>query len=189
MHVLLIDNYDSFTFNLVHYLESFDCKVTVKRNDEVTLTDLFKKDALILSPGPGLPADAGQLMLILKDAIGTIPILGVCLGMQAIALTFGDNLYNQANVKHGVQELCSQCSESILYVDIPTQFKVGLYHSWAVQLAFDSPLMATSFSQDSVLMSLEHKELPIFGLQYHPESIMTEVGKQIIFNFLAHLKK
>ena len=92
MHVLLIDNYDSFTFNLVHYLESFDCKVTVKRNDEVTLTDLFEKDALILSPGPGLPADAGQLMLILKDAIGTIPILGVCLGMQAIALTFGDNL-------------------------------------------------------------------------------------------------
>lgn len=184
--VLLLDNFDSFTYNIAHYLESCDVVVDVIDNEQVDLNMLNDYDALVLSPGPGLPIQAGKLMDVINLGMASnLPILGICLGMQAIALHFNDHLFNQQLVKHGVAELITQTSaKSALFQGLPEQFEVGLYHSWAVDVQDDSPLIVTSLSETNIVMSLEHQSAPIYGVQFHPESIMTPDGRTIIENFL-----
>jgi anthranilate synthase component II len=184
LKILLLDNYDSFTFNLFHYLEGLNCEVIVSRNDEILIDEIAVFDKIILSPGPGLPNQAGLMMEIINRYAFSKPFLGVCLGMQALAESFGDELYNLKEVRHGVASKISIVNSSLLFENLPLNFEVGLYHSWAVQLKEDSPFKATSFSEDGVLMSFEHKTLPIYGVQFHPESILTEHGKEILKNFI-----
>lgn len=187
LKILLIDNYDSFTFNLVHYFEGYDSHVTVWRNDEIDFSKVSEFDKLVLSPGPGLPSESAELMKVIRENIGKIPILGVCLGFQALVEHFGGEIYNQEQVKHGVKEDCFLLNESKLFIDIPASFKIGLYHSWAAKKAnFPKDLQITALSQDEVIMAFEHKELAICGVQFHPESILSEFGKEIIGNFLKH---
>jgi anthranilate synthase component 2 len=187
MRIFILDNYDSFTYNLVHYFEDLNCEVTVVRNDEVDVFSLSAYDAIILSPGPGLPKEAGVLMDVIRIYSQVKPILGVCLGMQAIALHFGDCIENQKNVKHGVQESCDKVVPCALLNDIPSKFLVGLYHSWEVKLSSDSHLIPTSYSENRVLMSLRHRKLPIYGVQFHPESILTPEGKLMLKNFISSI--
>ena len=184
MKVLLLDSFDSFTYNLFHYLEGLDCEVKVARNNEITLAEIEEFDKIVLSPGPGLPQDSGILMDLLAEFATKKPILGVCLGMQAIALHFGGSLYNLSEVKHGVSEIAHQKAKSELFKDIPQSFEVGLYHSWAVDSNLPSELKVTAISENDVLMSIEHQTLPIYAVQFHPESILTPAGKKIIQNFI-----
>jgi len=182
--ILLLDNYDSFTFNLFHYLEPMCDEVIVKRNDEISLHEINQYDKIVLSPGPGLPKDAGIMMDLLKMYIGKKPILGVCLGMQAIAESLEGKLYNQQVVRHGVNTRVKTFPNSILFNDLPTEFSVGLYHSWAVTDLPES-LRVTAMSNDNVIMALEHVSLPLYGVQFHPESILTQFGKEILRNFIV----
>ncbi len=185
--ILLVDNFDSFSFNLVHYLEKLDAEVVVETNVSVAPDRLSEYDKIVLSPGPGLPRESGKLMDVIAAAVELkIPILGVCLGMQAIALHFGDELYNQQVLKHGCAEKLTQNGENLLFQNLPKEFHVGLYHSWAVKLNENSPLIPTSFSESGVLMSVEHESLPVYGVQFHPESILSEYGLEVISNFLGH---
>lgn len=185
MKVLLLDSFDSFTYNIFHYLEGMNCEVTVARNNEITLAEIEEFDKIVLSPGPGLPQDSGILMDLLKEFATRKPILGVCLGMQAIALHFGGSLYNLPNVKHGIAEIAQQKGESVLFKNISKNFEVGLYHSWAVNSELPAELKVTAISEDGVLMAIEHQALPIYAVQFHPESILTPEGKKIIENFIS----
>ena len=185
MNILIIDNYDSFTYNLVHYLEELNCNVEVVRNDQMDLQDIEKYTALVLSPGPGLPKDAGNLMGVINKYYLSKPILGVCLGMQALAEFFGGRLYNQQEVKHGISEKCKQVYPNKLFTNLNEEFEVGLYHSWAIDLATVKCLNVTATSENKVLMALEHTSLPIVGVQFHPESILTPNGKEMILNFIT----
>ncbi|MGB0932899.1 MAG: anthranilate synthase component II [Lishizhenia sp.] len=184
MELLILDNYDSFTFNLVHYCEGLGAKVTVARNDEINLEEVNRFDKIILSPGPHLPKDAGIMMELINHYYLSKPILGVCLGLQALGEFFGGVLYNLEKVKHGVQEKCTRIGESKLLHEVSSCYTVGLYHSWALKQPLPKELKLTSVSEEGVVMSFEHETLPISGVQYHPESIMTEEGKRILTNFL-----
>jgi len=185
MRILLIDNYDSFTYNLLHYLEELDCLVDVIRNDKLELSEVDKYDAIVLSPGPGLPRDAGRLMEVIHYTFEKKPILGVCLGMQALAIYKHATLFNQQEVKHGVAEYCSQLSTNLLFDGIPHRFKVGLYHSWGIELKDEVEFRKTAISENNVLMAFEHTSFPVVGVQFHPESILTDFGKKIISNFIT----
>ncbi|MDD2983106.1 MAG: aminodeoxychorismate/anthranilate synthase component II [Crocinitomicaceae bacterium] len=184
MKVLLLDSFDSFTYNLFHYLEGLNCDVKVARNNEITLAEIEEFDKIILSPGPGLPHEAGILMELLQAYGSKKPILGVCLGMQAIALHFGGSLYNLKEVKHGVAEKMQQEGENVLFKDIPKEIEVGLYHSWAVDEKLPSTLKITARSENGILMAIAHRELPVYAVQFHPESILTPFGRKIIQNFI-----
>lgn len=163
-----------------------DIAVTVKRNDELTLAEINEYDKIILSPGPGLPKETVNLFELLKKYSTSKPILGVCLGMQGLAEFFGATLLNQKEVKHGVQTTVKIIADSKLYLGIPTEFKAGLYHSWHVsEASIPNELKITGISSENSVMSIEHRSLPLYGVQYHPESIMTELGVQIIQNFLS----
>lgn len=177
--ILVIDNYDSFTHNLVHYLEKLDCNVTILFNDKISV-DLFKFDGIILSPGPGLPSKAGDLGKVIAKVAGKIPVLGVCLGLQAIGEYLGGKLYNQNEVKHGVQETI-QLFPGVLF-ESEKRADVGLYHSWALDRKGDYRVTAESDSK--VVMAIENKEQLLFAVQFHPESIMTTDGLIILENFL-----
>lgn len=183
MKILLLDNYDSFTFNLAHYLESMCEKVDVLRNDEVSLERINDYDKIVLSPGPGLPADAGMMPELITRYTGKTPILGVCLGMQGIAEYFGGRLYNQTVVRHGVSTIITTTEESLLFRELPRQFEVGLYHSWAVT-DLPNSLRVSATSQEEVIMAIECADQRIYGVQFHPESIMTQCGKEILRNFV-----
>lgn len=184
MKVLLLDNFDSFTFNLFHYLEALGCDVTVARNNAISLEEIASFDKIIFSPGPGLPKDAGKMMEIIHEYVTQKPMLGVCLGMQAIGEYFGGTLYNQEIVKHGIAETCIQNERNKLFAEIPKEFEVGLYHSWAVDLSTAKDLISVAHSENQVLMAFEHDSLPVAGVQFHPESLMTQFGKQMIANFI-----
>lgn len=184
MKILLIDNFDSFTFNLSHYLKALGVEVEVIRENEYTSDHQEGADRIVLSPGPGLPKDSAGMLKCLEDSIGRKPILGVCLGMQAIAEFTGGKLYNQNKVKHGVQEYIDQLGDSILFQKVPNRFQVGLYHSWAVELPFLSHFDVTAISSSGVIMAIESVKQKLFGVQFHPESIMTPNGKTILKNFL-----
>lgn len=181
MRVLLIDFYDSFTFNLAHYLEALEVELLTKRYDELVAQDFLQLNAIVLSPGPGLPKEKQGLSDILTENMGKIPILGVCLGMQALVEHLGGSLENQQQVKHGVSEPIQTQSNSLLFKNLPTQFQVGLYHSWMVKCPEN---WITAYSMYAVPMAIELPELKVFGVQFHPESIMTPMGKRILQNFL-----
>ena len=190
MRFLLVDNFDSFTYNIVHYLEQCNVTVDVFNNLEVDLSSLADYQAVVLSPGPGLPPQAGKLMEVVGLAFEkNIPILGVCLGMQGLALHTGDALYNQEIVKHGLaEEIRLIVKDSLFYTGIPEILEVGLYHSWAVRLEDDSPFTPTAFSENEVLMSMEIPEKKIYAVQFHPESILTPMGLKMIANFVEIVK-
>lgn len=184
MKVLVLDNYDSFTYNLVHYLEAFDAEVDVFRNDEITLEQVGQYDNIVLSPGPGLPEDAGILLGVIEKYSSTKRILGVCLGLQAIGLCFGEELYNLDEVYHGVSSKVNKVAEHYLLNNIPQQFEVGRYHSWAIKHASDMELEIMAVDENGVVMAAHHPEYDVCGVQFHPESIMTPHGKQMIKNWL-----
>lgn len=186
LKILIIDNYDSFTFNLFHYVEGLNVQVDVFRNDEFDLSLLPSYDKIILSPGPGLPKDAGDLFKIIRAVDESQAVLGVCLGMQALAEVFGGELYNMKGVKHGVSLYCEKVKPHFLFEGLPESFEVGLYHSWAVQIPLPSEFEPLLFSEEDVLMAMSHKFLPLYGVQFHPESILTPHGRQIIKNFVEN---
>ncbi|CAN5193587.1 aminodeoxychorismate/anthranilate synthase component II [soil metagenome] len=183
--VLVIDNYDSFVYNLVHYLEELDCVVTVKRNDEISLQEIAQYDKILLSPGPGIPDEAGLLKDIVKEYASSKSILGVCLGQQAIGEVFGGKLINLASVYHGVATKISQSvGNESLFTGLDKEFEVGRYHSWVVDSALPDCLEATSFDENGQVMSLRHREFDVKGVQFHPESVLTPDGKKMIRNWV-----
>ena len=183
--VLVIDNYDSFTYNLVHYLEDLDCDVTVKRNDKLSIEDVDAFDKIVLSPGPGIPDEAGLLKQIIEVYAPTKSILGVCLGQQAIGEVFGGSLENLDNVYHGVATNVTLCvDDESLFDGLGKTFEVGRYHSWVVNTNLPDSLEATSFDENGQIMSLRHKQFDVKGVQYHPESVLTPNGKTILKNWV-----
>lgn len=187
MKILILDNYDSFTYNLVQMVEEIAGKVvTVAKNDEIFLFEIEKFDKIILSPGPGIPSEAGVLLEVIQNFSGIKPIFGVCLGMQAIAESFGGSLKLLEEVYHGVAvEAISQNKNAKLFKNLPTKLEVGRYHSWVVNTKdFPEELEITSLDSLGNIMSLQHQKYDIHGVQYHPESILTPFGKQILENFL-----
>ena len=184
-NVLVIDNYDSFTYNLVHYLEDLDCKVTVVRNDKLELDDVTAFDKIVLSPGPGIPDEAGLLKSIIETYASTKSILGVCLGQQAIGEVFGGKLINLDTVFHGVATEVTSCvDDEALFDGLDKSFHVGRYHSWVVDANLPDVLEATSFDANGQVMSLRHRIYDVKGVQYHPESVLTPDGKKILKNWL-----
>ena len=187
MNIVVIDNYDSFTHNLVHYLEASGCSVTVWRNDEYELPDLLPFDKILLSPGPGIPDDAGMLKATIREYAASKSILGVCLGQQAIAEVFGGTLVNLSKVYHGVSSTIDIVDPSEpLYQGIPATINVGRYHSWSVSQAnFPPELLITAIDSNGEIMSLRHRIFDVRGVQFHPESILTPHGRRIIQNWLG----
>lgn len=183
--ILVIDNYDSFTYNLVHYLEDLNCKVTVKRNDKLGLEEVQAFDKIVLSPGPGIPEEAGLLKAIIKQYASSKSILGVCLGQQAIAEVFGGKLINLDHVFHGVATpVHISVDNEELFKGLEKTIEVGRYHSWVVAADLPEVLEATSFDAQGQVMSLRHKVYDVKGLQYHPESVLTPHGKRILENWV-----
>ncbi len=183
--VLVIDNYDSFTYNLVHYLEDLNCDVTVVRNDKLTLDDVEPFDKIVLSPGPGIPDEAGLLKPIIKRFAPTKSILGVCLGQQAIGEVFGGSLINLDAVYHGVATKVNiTVDDESLFNGMNKEIEVGRYHSWVVSPNLPESLEATSVDANGQIMSLRHKIYDVKGVQYHPESVLTPNGKQILKNWI-----
>jgi anthranilate synthase component 2 len=183
--ILVIDNYDSFTYNLVHYLNDLNCDVTVKRNDKLRLEEVEDYDKILLSPGPGIPDEAGLLKPIIKAYAAKKSILGVCLGQQAIAEVFGGKIENLNKVYHGVSSTIERINEdTVLYKNIPKKIEVGRYHSWVVCKNLPDVLEVTSVDENGEIMSLRHKEFDVRAVQYHPESILTPEGKQILKNWV-----
>lgn len=184
MKVIVIDNYDSFVYNLVHYLEEFDCEVTVRRNDVLNLDEISAYDKILLSPGPGLPAEAGLLKEIIHQYYKSKSILGICLGQQAIAEFFGASLFNLNQVFHGVASKISIAVEDEpLFKNLENRIEVGRYHSWTVKNIPDC-LQATSFDENGEIMSLRHRFYDLKAVQFHPESVLTPNGKQMIYNWV-----
>lgn len=184
--IVVIDNYDSFTYNLVHYLEDLNCDVTVFRNDEFDIEELKKFDKILLSPGPGIPEEAGLLKEVIKTYASTKSILGVCLGQQAIGEVFGGSLTNLEKVYHGVAtKVTVLVDDEALFKGLNKQIEVGRYHSWVVNPDdFPEVLEITSVDENGQIMSLRHKTYNVRGVQYHPESVLTPHGKQILENWL-----
>ena len=183
--VLVIDNYDSFTYNLVHYLEDLDCEVTVRRNDKLTLDFVDQFDKIVLSPGPGIPDEAGLLKDIIKIYAPTKSIFGVCLGQQAIGEVFGGQLINLDDVYHGVStKVTITVEDESLFNGLEKTIEVGRYHSWVVDSNLPESLEATSVDENGQIMSLRHKTYDVKGVQYHQESVLTPYGKKILENWL-----
>lgn len=184
--IVVIDNYDSFTYNLVHYLEDLNCEVTVFRNDEFYIDELKNFDKILLSPGPGIPDEAGLLKEVIKTYAPTKSILGICLGQQAIGEVFGGSLTNLEKVYHGVStNVKITVPDEVLFKDLPDEIEVGRYHSWVVNSDdFPEVLEITSVDENGEIMSLRHKIYDVRGVQYHPESVLTPNGKQILKNWV-----
>lgn len=188
MKILVFDNYDSFTYNIVHALRELGENPDVIRNDQLDLDDVDKYDKIIISPGPGIPEESGLLMELLKRFAGKKPILGICLGHQAISERFGAKLHNLPEVYHGIATPISVTKEDYLFEGLPKEFKVGRYHSWVVDNK-DFPeeeLEVTATDQNGMIMAMRHKEYDIRGMQFHPESVLTPEGIKIIDNWLRH---
>lgn len=186
--ILLIDNYDSFTFNLQHYLEAFDAQIIVWRNDQFDIEEVASFDAIVISPGPGLPKDAGIIMEVIKQYHQSKPILGICLGMQAIGEYFGAQLKNLPTVFHGVSSDINIIEmDSNLFKNLPKTIQVGRYHSWVVDYPLPENLIITSIDEDENIMSIKHEIYNIRGVQFHPESILTPNGKEMIQNWIELL--
>lgn len=184
--ILLIDNFDSFTYNILEVLRNTNlCQIEVITSDKVQINDAYKYDGIIFSPGPGLPDDFPKMNSILNNYKGKIPILGVCLGHQAICQNYGLKLVNLDKVVHGQPRKIKIISNSILFKNLPTKFEVGLYHSWVVEhFKMTDSLIVTAISEDNYVMAVEDIENSIFGVQFHPESYITEYGLEILINFV-----
>ena len=183
--ILVIDNYDSFTYNLVHYLEDLNCEVTVIRNDKLQLEDVKPFDKIVLSPGPGIPDEAGLLKPIIKEYGATKSILGVCLGQQAIGEVFGGQLNNLDEVYHGVAtHIEITVDDESMFKGLGKNIEVGRYHSWVVDTKLPEELEATSFDENGQIMSLRHRIYDVKGVQFHPESVLTPKGKKMLKNWV-----
>lgn len=187
MKIVLIDNYDSFTYNLVHYLEAVHCSVTVYRNDEFQLEELEPFDKILLSPGPGIPSEAGLLLDVIRTYAGKKSILGICLGHQAIGEVFGGNLINLDTVHHGIASTITLLDESEpLFKGLKNKIDVGRYHSWVLSPTnFPEQLSITSTDENGQVMSIRHTKFDICGVQFHPESILTPDGKTMLKNWVS----
>lgn len=189
MKLLVFDNYDSFTYNLVHLVKkvSKDIAVEVFRNDEIPLEKVKDYDKIILSPGPGIPSEAGLLLPLIKEYAATKPILGVCLGHQAIGEAFGGKLVNLSTVYHGVALDCLLPTvNSQLFSGLPKRFPVGRYHSWVIdEKGFPEELEVTAVDENGYIMALQHKTYDVQGVQFHPESVLTPSGETVMRNWLV----
>jgi anthranilate synthase component 2 len=188
MKILVFDNYDSFTYNLVQIIkEQSNASVDVFRNDEIPLEDVKAYDKILLSPGPGIPSESGSLIPLIQAYASTKSILGVCLGQQAIAEAFGGSLTNLSKVYHGIATPVELIGDSVLFEGLPKTFHVGRYHSWVVnENDLPAELKITSKDADGYIMSLEHNTYDVKGVQYHPESVLTPEGAKIIGNWLKN---
>jgi anthranilate synthase component 2 len=189
MKILVLDNFDSFTYNLVHYIEEIQkVEVDVFRNNEIELSEIGKYDKIVLSPGPGLPEQAGILKVLIKEYASTKSILGVCLGLQAIGEVFGAKLINLNKVYHGVASPVFQKEfDKYLFTDIPEVFEAGRYHSWIIDYNnIPDDLIVSSIDEENRIMSLFHSKYDVRGVQFHPESILTPLGKKMIENWLKY---
>lgn len=186
MKVLMIDNYDSFTYNLVHYLESDEnVIVTVWKNDEINFDMLNQFDRIVISPGPGLPEESGEIIRLIQEQSGKKPILGICMGHQAIGIAFGAELKNLNEVLHGVSDTSIQKGNSRLFENLDQQFEIGRYHSWVIDKStLSNDFKITLKDEKDEIMAMEHKKYDLIGLQFHPESVLTPDGFQIIQNWL-----
>ena len=188
MKILVLDNYDSFTYNLVNLLRELGHgpNLTVTRNDQLTLDEVEQYDAILLSPGPGIPSEAGLMPAIMRKYAPTKRILGVCLGHQGLAESFGAELYNIPAVLHGVaNEAEVTVPDERLFAGLPTRFQVGRYHSWAVRPeSMPSTLEVTARDANGEVLAFRHREYDVRGVQFHPESILTEHGAQMLENWL-----
>ena len=183
--IVIIDNYDSFTYNLAHLVKELGAEVDVLRNDKFELEELEKYDKIILSPGPGIPEEAGLLLEVIRTYAGRKPILGVCLGEQAIGQAFGGKLTNLSEVFHGIQTNVKIKNKDYIFDGLPTEIPVGRYHSWVVDTEeFPEELVITAISSEGQIMALKHREYDVHGIQFHPESVLTPDGKQIVGNWL-----
>ena len=192
MKILILDNYDSFTYNLVHMVEDITGNLPdVYRNDEISVEEIARYDAIILSPGPGIPDEAGILKSVIKKYAGSKPIFGVCLGLQAITEVFGGAIENMGEVFHGVAtEMEVIDNNAIIFKGISDKFDAARYHSWtASHTNFPSELTVTAVDEQGGIQAIAHKEFNISAVQFHPESILTEVGEEIVRNFLNNAKK
>ena len=186
LRVVVIDNYDSFTYNLVHLVRHLGANVTVYRNDQFVLADLETFDKIILSPGPGIPAEAGLLLDVIRTYAGRKPILGVCLGHQAIGEVFGGSLTNLSDVFHGVATEGTQLQNDPIFAGLPRRIIMGRYHSWVVDRdTLPACLEVTAESDEGYVMALRHRDYDIHGIQFHPESVLTPQGGTIVSNWLA----
>ena len=186
MHVLLVDFYDSFTYNIQHYLVNIGCKVDVIREDELDVSSVYDYDCVVLSPGPGLPSEKKNMFSIITLCRNSLPILGICLGMQAISEVLGGVLVNQNEVMHGRTVQVDVLKKGVLFKDFPEKINVGLYHSWKVEGLEEQ--FITAKSATGVIMAIESIDEYLFGVQFHPESILTEHGEQLLANFIQFVK-
>lgn len=185
MKIVVIDNYDSFTYNLVHLVRQLGADVDVKRNDQFQLNDLEPYDKIILSPGPGIPSEAGLLLDVIRQYKGKKPMLGVCLGHQAIGEVFGAKLVNLPEVYHGVATPITLYDNEPMFASLPNRIDVGRYHSWVVSKEnFPDCLEITAVSDEGQIMGIRHKTYDIRGIQFHPESVLTPKGAVIMKNWL-----
>ena len=185
MKIVIIDNYDSFTYNLSHLVKELGAEVTVVRNDRFRMEELEQYSKIILSPGPGIPSEAGLLLDVIRTYAGRKPILGVCLGHQAIGEVFGGRLENLSDVFHGVATEGTQLENDEMFFSLPRRITMGRYHSWVVSReGFPDCLEITAVSDEGQIMALKHKELNIRGIQFHPESVLTPDGKKMLQNWL-----
>ena len=185
MKIVIIDNYDSFTYNLSHLIKSLGAEVDVVRNDQFSLDDLEAYSKIVLSPGPGIPSEAGLLLDVIKTYAGRKPILGVCLGHQAIGEAFGGKLENLSDVFHGVATPCHIVADDPIFSGLERDITVGRYHSWVVSReGLPECLEVTAVSDEGQIMALRHRELNVRGIQFHPESVLTPDGKKMLQNWL-----
>jgi anthranilate synthase component 2 len=185
MKIAIIDNYDSFTYNLSHLVKELGAEVTVLRNDQFELTQLEEFSKIILSPGPGIPSEAGLLCDVIRTFAGRKPILGVCLGHQAIGEVFGARLENLSDVFHGVATPCHIVTDDPLFSGLERSITVGRYHSWVVaRKGLPDCLEVTAVSDEGQIMALRHRQLNVRGIQFHPESVLTPNGKTMLQNWL-----
>lgn len=184
MRILIVDNFDSFTYNLYHYCEQFADEVIVRRNDDISVHEAQNYDKILISPGPGLPAESGMTSEIVRELSGKIPILGVCLGLQAIVENEGGTLKNLEKVMHGKATNCIvQEPDDALFRGLPAQFKVGHYHSWVADQV-PPTLRITATNEDGIVMAVSHVDKDVRAVQFHPESLLTEHGLKMIENWI-----
>ena len=192
MKILILDNYDSFTYNLVHMVEKITGNFPVVfRNDEISIEAVGNYDVIMLSPGPGIPDEAGILKDVIKRYAGIKPIFGVCLGLQAITEVFGGTIINLEDVFHGVAtEMRITDKDAVIFKDVPETFLAARYHSWAAtDEGFPEEIQVTARDEDGLIQAIQHKIFPISAVQFHPESILTDVGEQLLRNFINSVKK